>query len=1081
MPCVNITDEEAKDIEKFHCPSCVISRGPSTYLRKSKRPRAQIDYEALNDGSTVPIKTVDKNHHYVGRILDGTFSFTKEKFARLSPEVVTMDALTSLRVWDEPIVIPGDSNPRPLPTEELKSESKEQVTEDVTLEKSRKFFNGVDRLGMRIPYGLTVEDVADLVGREHRMNVIDVQTQHQTQWPLGKWAEYYNSPDKDQIRNVISLEVSETKLGGLLKRPNVVEQLDLSDWAWPSGGKEARSAGLPTSVKLYCLMSVKDSYTDFHIDFGGSSVFYHIVRGKKTFFFIPPTDENLKAYEEWCNHPEQNYEWLAKDRLCYRVELSAGDTMLIPSGWIHAVYTPADSLVIGGNFLTRNHYVMQMKVHELERRTNVTARFRYPNFAKVHWYAAMRYMADDPIPPAAAESLYCGGISEKTASSSSGKIKYTKAELEGLPVVVSFLARNALIASGHISDGISKTTKANVAKAIPKSLLNFGYDFVKDFAIWVTWKRACGETIPVWARPGTAKGFGFPGVSEKNIQPLPTDRDENEIVEADRDAYFARFKRYASKTQRDVYTPSPEALPTILTTPRHAKEPRPRNSSKKRKEASDFDEDVMKEAVSRVSGHLALPKLTVLGPMKTACSTCSKKKVRCLHKDEVQKKQKEVHDLYQTILAERHSSTTPAYEQPPKKRRSSVSEIERTSKKARSVSIPESSAIKPKSSTVPPEPVGLDSVLMDDERAGPAAIPAGEMALEVIEEVEASPKPVVQPMVVVPVFPPPTAAERRTRTAKSTRLGGIVAKNGRKRACSTCRAVRRKCPHTPDGSGMVDEAELEKIGVNVQPIVRKVKSQAPVHREAEPLPPATVSTPVEVLEPRTAMQATTENPKEESFLPQLNGTDAAIEDDDSDRATSELTEIESDGSTFDGLDQRLSRDIPLIQVRSNNGLLLKFRFNKKKSAAIDLMETTSGKDATTLPPSSPNSRPDNRKSSISEHSEQRLEQSKTVSIPSTPRRADEKQLPMLLSPETRKGATATKRARASFSGALEEFIPQDIKRPRKERTASHGASNGMKRDSIGSLSAASLHDGDEFFEASKIQEFGLRRRSGGGK
>ena len=32
-----------------------------------------------------------------------------------------------------------------------------------------------------------------------------------------------------------------------------------------------------------------------------------------------------------------------------------GDTLVIPSGWIHAVYTPADSMVFGGNFLCSAH------------------------------------------------------------------------------------------------------------------------------------------------------------------------------------------------------------------------------------------------------------------------------------------------------------------------------------------------------------------------------------------------------------------------------------------------------------------------------------------------------------------------------------------------------------------------------------------------------------------------------------------------------------------------------------------------------------------------------------------------------
>jgi hypothetical protein len=31
----------------------------------------------------------------------------------------------------------------------------------------------------------------------------------------------------------------------------------------------------------YCLMSVRGCYTDFHVDFGGTSVWYHIHQGGK--------------------------------------------------------------------------------------------------------------------------------------------------------------------------------------------------------------------------------------------------------------------------------------------------------------------------------------------------------------------------------------------------------------------------------------------------------------------------------------------------------------------------------------------------------------------------------------------------------------------------------------------------------------------------------------------------------------------------------------------------------------------------------------------------------------------------------
>ena len=46
------------------------------------------------------------------------------------------------------------------------------------------------------------------------------------------------------------------------------------------GTNDMRSMKYP-KVQKYCLMTVAGCYTDFHIDFGGTSVWYHIVRGQK--------------------------------------------------------------------------------------------------------------------------------------------------------------------------------------------------------------------------------------------------------------------------------------------------------------------------------------------------------------------------------------------------------------------------------------------------------------------------------------------------------------------------------------------------------------------------------------------------------------------------------------------------------------------------------------------------------------------------------------------------------------------------------------------------------------------------------
>lgn len=53
-------------------------------------------------------------------------------------------------------------------------------------------------------------------------------------------------------------------------------------------------------------MSVKDSYTDFHIDFGGTSVWYHVLRGEKIFYFVKPTPANMTLYSQWMTSTNQS-------------------------------------------------------------------------------------------------------------------------------------------------------------------------------------------------------------------------------------------------------------------------------------------------------------------------------------------------------------------------------------------------------------------------------------------------------------------------------------------------------------------------------------------------------------------------------------------------------------------------------------------------------------------------------------------------------------------------------------------------------------------------------------------------------
>jgi F-box/leucine-rich repeat protein 10/11 len=634
-------DREVRTVDRFICHDCRPIHGPTTFLRKSSRPRNAIDYAGLNQGFIKPSVEVPE-HHYVRAIKEGSMSFLPDNFARLPPEIVTAQYFQHGIGMPEPIVVPAHLNSRTpvasLGLEDLSvlletpvgQEEFDDLIDRLTAADDNsedRIDCGQDLLDMVIPDGLTVRNVAELYGPDQPVEVIDVKSQQgeDKKWSMQRWADYYyESNSVKPVRNVISLEVSQSPLGRLIRRPKIVRDLDLQDSVWPL---ELQASGDYPKVQFYCLMSVADCYTDFHIDFGGSSVFYHILKGKKTFLFIPPKDKYLKKYEEWCNSSKQDTTFLGdQTKECYRVDLSEGDTMLIPSGWIHAVWTPEDSLVIGGNFLTRMNYDMQLKVAKIEKDTKVPMKFRYPYFQKILWYTVLKYLADDPIPSSVLDS-FAGDenyrfrrqypiyyeFGERSNDSPPGSDYYnarfySQAELDGLPELSRYILRTALIAGGYPVDGVAKEARNAVNRSIPKGQGD-PIDTARKFGIWVAWKRG-NEPAPAWTRPGAITPdtkldiSGKPGGrpyrrSERNAKPSKLDQSRHSE------------HRTASVSMASDGRESP----SINTTPPQAQPEVPSDIK-----IPSEDAQLLR---SRNSG---------LGPKRVACDVCRKRRIRCRHR-----------------------------------------------------------------------------------------------------------------------------------------------------------------------------------------------------------------------------------------------------------------------------------------------------------------------------------------------------------------------------------------------------------------------------------------------------------------
>uniref|UniRef100_A0A452GVW8 Uncharacterized protein n=1 Tax=Gopherus agassizii TaxID=38772 RepID=A0A452GVW8_9SAUR len=341
--CVGVEEDAAADIDLYHCPNCQLAHGPSVMKRRRGPQRQQDAGLSRETGATVRT---------------GSAQFIKELRTRTFPSA------------DEVILKPSGA--------QLTVEFLEENSFSVPILVLKK-----EGLGMTLPPpSFTVRDIEHHVGPDREIDVIDVSRQADLRMRLGDFVSYFCAARRDKVLNVISLEFSESRLSNLVETPKIVRKLSWVENLWPGESVFERP-----SVQKYCLMGTQGSYTDFHIDFGGTSVWYHVLWGEKIFYLVRPSPANLARFEAWSSSSNQSETFFGDQaEHCYRCPLRQGQTLFIPTGWIHAVLTPVDCLAFGGNFLHSLNIEMQLKAYEIEKRLSTADLFRFPNFETICWY-----------------------------------------------------------------------------------------------------------------------------------------------------------------------------------------------------------------------------------------------------------------------------------------------------------------------------------------------------------------------------------------------------------------------------------------------------------------------------------------------------------------------------------------------------------------------------------------------------------------------------------------------------------------------------------------------------------------------
>uniref|UniRef100_A0A8D2HVA6 Lysine demethylase 7A n=1 Tax=Urocitellus parryii TaxID=9999 RepID=A0A8D2HVA6_UROPR len=277
------------------------------YHLKKRRNWHRHDYTEVDDGSK-PVQA-------------GTRTFVKELRSRVFPSA------------DE-IIVKMHGN-------QLTQRYLEKHGFDVPIMVSK-----LDDLGLRLPPpAFSVMDVERYVGGDKVIDVIDVARQADSKMTLHNYVKYFMNPNRPKVLNVISLEFSDTKMSELVEVPDIARKLSWVENYWPDD-----SVFPKPFVQKYCLMGVQDSYTDFHIDFGGTSVWYHVLWSYKSVPWQP--------------------------------------ACLILKWWIHAVLTSQDCMAFGGNFLHNLNIGMQLRCYEMEKRLKTPDLFKFPFFEAICWFVA---------------------------------------------------------------------------------------------------------------------------------------------------------------------------------------------------------------------------------------------------------------------------------------------------------------------------------------------------------------------------------------------------------------------------------------------------------------------------------------------------------------------------------------------------------------------------------------------------------------------------------------------------------------------------------------------------------------------
>lgn len=242
-----------------------------------------------------------------------------------------------------------------------------------------------DGLEMQLDANLSLENLAKFYPVDHALDCFEVTRQVKARLTVGYLLEQLQLTINQRVDVYLTrLDLSKhEQLERSIAPPRIVRKLSWVDQYYPK-------VPFRPNLSTYGFVSMENGYVDFHIDVGGTAAWYHIVSGEQTFIFVEPTDTNLELFEKWENSAnKQETMFFVNAERYFKVRVSAGETLLIPNGWIYAILTTEDTLMVGGYYLHSISIAQQLRMFDyLKRAFPEKQHLQLSGYEYTCWYAA---------------------------------------------------------------------------------------------------------------------------------------------------------------------------------------------------------------------------------------------------------------------------------------------------------------------------------------------------------------------------------------------------------------------------------------------------------------------------------------------------------------------------------------------------------------------------------------------------------------------------------------------------------------------------------------------------------------------